>query len=157
MIDPRILMIPGLVFGFIYSFKVKSFYARLITWLTVLSAGVMMLEQKEFALDGYYLFIGLQFGILLYAFSNDEFSPLKKTTLTVSAIGTALPALLLLLNLAPASFPLIALFSAVVILAFAIHTFKTEKNSLKEELGFMAVIVSDAAVKIIGAFVYYFF
>ena len=140
MADPRIIMVLGALFGFLHAFKIKGTYTRVITWASIVAIGVMMISKIEIAIDGFYLFTIVQIGIIIYTFSDDTFSQLKKTLLVVSAAATLLP-MILFLGLNP-FFNLAALLCGLIQLSIFVYALIKIVKELKEEMGFLIMLAA---------------
>lgn len=153
MADPRIFMVLGALFGFFYAFKIKGTYSRVITWTSIVAIGVMMIPKKEIAIDGYYLFTITQIGIIIYAFSDDTFSTLKKIVLVVSAIATftTMSLFLGLVNY----FNQVALLCGFIQLSIFIYAITKIVKELKEEMGFLVMLSAFALIHFLGGILFF--
>lgn len=153
MADPRIFMILGALFGFFHVLKMKGTYSRVISWACIVAIGVMMIPKKEIAIDGYYLFTITQIGIIIYAFSDDTFSLLKKILLVVSAVATfvTMSLFLGLINY----FNQVALLCGLIQLAVFIYALTKIVKELKEEMGFLVMLSVFALIHLIGGILFF--
>jgi hypothetical protein len=153
MADPRIFMVLGALFGFFHAFKIKGTYSRIITWASIVAIGVMMINKAEIAIDGYYLFTIVQIGIIIYAFSDDTYSQLKKILLVISAAATLLP-MLLFLGQNP-FFNLAALLCGFIQLSIFIYALVKIVRELKEEMGFLVMLSAFALIHFLGGILFF--
>jgi hypothetical protein len=153
MADPRIFMVLGALFGFFHVLKMKGIYSRVISWASIVAIAVMMIQKSEIAIDGYYLFTITQIGIIIYAFSDDTFSPLKKIVLVVSAVTTFIP-MALFLGLSP-YFNVAALLCGLIQLSVFTYALIKIVKELKEEMGFLVMLSVFAMIHLIGGILFF--
>lgn len=153
MDDPRIFMVLGALFAFFHVLKIKKPYSRLITWTCIGAVAVMMISVSEIAIDGYYLFAIVQLGIVMYAFSDDQFSTLKKIVLVTSAVCTFVPMILFLGKFS--MFNEIALLSGLIQISVFVYALTKIVKELKEEIGFLVVLSAFAAIHLIGGILFF--
>lgn len=146
-------MILATLFGFIYAFKITAVYAKVITWASVVAVSVMLIGNERISIDGYYLFGLVQIGILVYSASDFEFSSLKKAVLTSSAICTLVPLAFFISG--TYAFGSISLAMAVIQLGIFSYALTKIIKELKEEMGFLVIVSTDAAIRIAGMLMFY--
>lgn len=138
------LIISAGIFAFIQIFRIKDTFARVINGILAASIGVSFIPVPEIAIDGYYLFAIGCLLVILYAFSDSDFTSLKKGIL-ISMGGIQLLGMAFLLGKYP-HVDLIFLggFGTIGIYIFAV----TKKIKLFfNEIGFMTVLMIDAFIK----------
>jgi hypothetical protein len=86
MIYLVLILLSG-VFSLIHIFKAKDKFAKVINATFVASIGVSFIPQPQVAIDGYYLFAIGCIMVVLYAFSDGNFSNNKKIVLIGSGLA----------------------------------------------------------------------
>ena len=142
-----IIILSGL-FGLIYGFKLTNKFARVINWVMVAAIAISFVPSVPVKIDGYYLFALTHLLVIVYAFSNEDFTLQKKIFLTTIAVLSVAPILFFLGSIEGLIF--VSLLSIVAIVSY-VYILMKDVQSYKEEIGFITMLVANSITWFIGA------
>jgi hypothetical protein len=144
MIYLVLILLSG-VFSLIHIFKAKDKFAKVINATFVASIGVSFIPQPQVAIDGYYLFAIGCIMVVLYAFSDGNFSNNKKIVLIGSGLAQMIGTLFFV-----GRFPHtdIAYLAGIITIIFFVGFVSRKIKDYANEIGFMAVLMADALIKV---------
>jgi hypothetical protein len=143
-----ILIVMAGVFGLVYPFYIKNKFARAVSWTFCAAVGLSLIPIPEISFDGYYLFIISYVLVIIYAFSQEDFSTPKKGLLATLG-GLGLLPLLLFISGRPATVEWAVCNLAIT--GICIFILAKERRSYKQEFGFLVIIAANAVVNLVIA------
>lgn len=144
----QLVMALAALFGLVHLFKVKNKWAKGITIAYVISVGLSFVSSTIIKVDAYYLFILLSAATVLYAFSTSDFSQTKKLFISLIAILSTLPNVLLLYGSTSTNTNILSIASLMGIIPVGIYVYILikKKELYNDEHGFLTILSANAAI-----------
>ena len=144
MIYLVLILLAG-VFSLVHIFKAKDRFAKIINAAFVVAIGVSFVPIPEIAIDGYYLFAIASIMVVLYAFSDSSFSNSKKGVLIGSGLAQMTGTLFFVGRLPHTD---LAYMAGIITIILFFAVVSRQIKDYANEIGFMAVLMADAIIKV---------
>lgn len=146
--DPRLILVVGVLFAFVKNLKSKSQYAKIIGWVSIVAVVMILFPIYFVAVDGHYLLILTLISAVIYAFGFPNFSTIKKVIISGSAIITSIPITLFLFE--HPLFTIAAVITGIIQLTIFIFSWIKYKSEIENEFGFLGIHAAFSIIHLIG-------